>query len=153
MLSPGKKHDKPAKARALDLLANQLKDDFFRTGFFLVSSHGCEELISSTLSAAKSFHSSLSLEDKDSLAFGPRGVGYIKVNQRLLPKREKGNMNEAFIVKRELGPRNITLDSNPFPPEHLLPGFRQQVFHDDIDSMTLGAAFNGNKVERGRASK
>ena len=61
------------------------------------------------------------------MAFGSRGVGYLKINSRLLPKREKGNMNEAFIVKQEPGPRNITLDSNPFPKESVLPGFKAQV--------------------------
>lgn len=114
---------------ALDQLANQLKDAFSRTGFFLISSHGCEEMMASIMSTARTFHTTLSLEDKESLAFGTghSGVGYLRINQKVLPKREKGNMNETILFKRELGPRNITLDSNPFPPEHLLPGFRQQV--------------------------
>ena len=56
------------------------------------------------------------------------------MNQKILPKREKGNMNETFIIKRELGPRNITLESNLFPDETKLPGFKQQVL-DYADSM------------------
>jgi isopenicillin N synthase-like dioxygenase len=45
------------------------------------------------------------------------------VGERRLPTREKGNLNEAFFVKRELGSRNITLDHNQWPSE--VPGFRE----------------------------
>ena len=79
------------------------------------------------MEASRRFHTLLSQEQKEAMAFGSRGVGYLRINSRLLPKREKGNMNEAFIVKQEPGPRNITLDSNPFPEESDLPGFKDQV--------------------------
>ena len=112
---------------ALDLLAAQLRKAFVQSGFFLLSGHGCEEEVAATLAASRRFHTLLPQEAKEEMAFSERGVGYLRINQRILPRREKGNMNEAFIVKRELGPRNITLESNPFPRETDLPGFRQQV--------------------------
>jgi isopenicillin N synthase-like dioxygenase len=112
---------------AIQDLAKQLMTVFEKTGFFMIANHGCEELVAATLAISKRFHTEVSQETKEEMAFGARGVGYLRINQRVLPKREKGNMNEAFIVKQEPGPRNISLASNPFPPESALPGFRQQV--------------------------
>ena len=112
---------------AVEELAVQLKKVFKHTGFFMIANHGCEEDVESTMEASRRFHTSLSQGQKEAMAFGSRGVGYLKINSRLLPKREKGNMNEAFILKQEPGPRNITLDSNPFPKESALPGFKDQV--------------------------
>ena len=115
------------KEGAVEQLAVQLRKVFKQTGFFMISNHGCEEEVEATMLASRRFHTKLSQDQKEAMAFGSRGVGYLKINSRLLPKREKGNMNEAFIVKQEPGPRNITLDSNPFPKESSLPGFKGQV--------------------------
>jgi len=115
------------KEGAVEELAIQLKKVFKHTGFFMISNHGCEEEVDATMEASRKFHTLLPQDLKEAMAFGLRGVGYLKINSRLLPKREKGNMNEAFIVKQEPGPRNITLDSNPFPKESALPGFKTQV--------------------------
>lgn len=114
---------------AMGHLATKLRKVFATTGFFLLANHGCEEEAAATLAASRRFHTQLSQEAKDKLVFGPRGVGYLQLNMRVLPRREKGNLNEAFIIKQEHGPRNITLESNPFPPEEALPGFRDQVLH------------------------
>ena len=115
------------KEGAVEELAIQLRKVFKHTGFFMISNHGCEEEVDATMEASRKFHTLLPQDLKEAMAFGSRGVGYLKINSRLLPKREKGNMNEAFIVKQEPGPRNITLDSNPFPKESALPGFKAQV--------------------------
>ena len=112
---------------AVEKLAVQLRKVFKHTGFFMISNHGCEEEVEATMEASRKFHTLLPQSQKEAMAFGSRGVGYLKLNSRLLPKREKGNMNETFIVKQEPGPRNITLDSNPFPKESALPGFKTQV--------------------------
>ena len=53
-------------------LAEKLRDAFDRTGFFVLVTHGCESAISATLETAKRFHSELSTEDKERLAFGSR---------------------------------------------------------------------------------
>jgi len=115
------------KEGAVQELAVQLRKVFKHTGFFMLSNHGCEKEVEATMEASRRFHTLLSQQQKEAMAFGSRGVGYLRINSRLLPKREKGNMNEAFIVKQEPGPRNITLDSNPFPEESALPGFKDQV--------------------------
>ena len=125
---------KDNSSNGANVIASQLSNIFKNTGFFLLVNHGCEEVVEDTLRAAERFHNDLSDSDKESISFGERGVGYIKINQKLLPKREKGNMNETFIVKRELGPRNITLESNPFPDDSKLPGFKQKVL-DYADAM------------------
>ena len=124
---------------AIDNIASQLSDILKNTGFFLISNHGCEVVVQKTLKAAREFHNTLTPVEKESIAFGERGVGYIKINQKILPKRKKGNMNETFIIKRELGPRNITLESNPFPDESKLPGFKQQVleYADCMEKLAL----------------
>ena len=119
---------------ALENIAAELSKAFKNTGFFILSNHGCESIIENTIQATQLFHDTLSQQDKESISFSNRGVGYLKINQKILPKREKGNMNETFIVKRELGPRNITLESNSFPPEEKLPGFKKQVL-DYANSM------------------
>ena len=118
------------------IVASQLSDIFQNTGFFLLVNHGCEEIVDETLKAAEKFHNDLSDADKERISFGERGVGYIKINQKILPKREKGNMNETLIIKRELGPRNITLESNPFPDDSKLPGFKKKVL-DYADAMYM----------------
>ena len=123
-LSPNLRNGKEG---AVQELAVQLRKVFKHTGFFMLSNHGCEKEVDATMEASRRFHTLLSQEQKEAMAFGSRGVGYLRINSRLLPKREKGNMNEAFIVKQEPGPRNITLDSNPFPEESDLPGFKDQV--------------------------
>ena len=125
--------------KAHEDIARQLSEIFKSTGFFLLSNHGCEVAVDETLKAAKRFHHELDDVGKQKISFGERGVGYIKVNQKILPKREKGNMNETYIVKRELGPRNITLESNPFPEESKLPGFKSQVlkYADCMERLAL----------------
>jgi len=127
------------KEGAVQELAVQLRKVFKHTGFFMLSNHGCEKEVEDTMEASRRFHTLLSQEQKEAMAFGSRGVGYLRINSRLLPKREKGNMNEAFIVKQEPGPRNITLDSNPFPEEADLPGFKDQVlrYASAMESLAL----------------
>ena len=56
----------------------------------------------------------------------PGGTGYLPLHSRKLPKRPKGNVVEAFIVKREHGPRNIKLDHMPWPDE-LGKSWREEV--------------------------
>ena len=112
---------------AVEELATKLMGVFNSTGFFLVANHGCEEEVAATLAMSRRYHTDLSTGTKERVPFGERGVGYLRINQRVLPKRAKGNMNASFIVKHEPGPRNIQIADNPFPPEEALPGFREQV--------------------------
>ena len=126
-------------SKAHEDIARQLSEIFKSTGFFVLSNYGCEVAVDETSKAAKRFHHELDEVDKQKTSFGERGVGCIKVDQKILPKREKANMNETFIVKRELGPQNITLQSNPFPEESKLPGFKSQVlkYADCMERLAL----------------
>jgi len=55
------------------------------------------------------------------------GCGYLAEGNWKLPAREKPNMNAAFVVKQESGPRDVTLAKMPWPGEDELPGFRAAV--------------------------
>ena len=52
------------------------------------------------------------------------GVGYLSIRNTKLPARKKGNLNEAFIVKRDL---KTSFCDNQWPDESVLPGFRDSV--------------------------
>ena len=72
--------------------------------------------------ATKKFHSLPEAEkmkyEMDNLGpehGGLRGVGYLRERNKKLPARDKVNFNSCFVLKRELGPRNVTLDRMPWP--------------------------------------
>jgi isopenicillin N synthase-like dioxygenase len=52
------------------------------------------------------------------------GSGYLPKGERKLPRRAKGNLNEAFLVKTA---RTIGFDDNQWLPDDALPGFRTSV--------------------------
>jgi len=52
------------------------------------------------------------------------GVGYLPVKNTKLPSRDRGNLNEAFIVKCD---DVLQLSDNQWPDAAALPGFRQAV--------------------------
>ena len=118
--------------KELDHLAEQLLHASTRVGFFYIKGHGVSaDLIAQTFAESKRFHS-LPLAQKlaikmDRPEWPIGGVGYLPFQNRKLPTRKKGNANEAFIVKRQLGSVNIDLDDNQWPEENILPGFRQNV--------------------------
>ena len=63
------------------------------------------------------------------------GVGYLPVNNRKLPARDKGNLNEAFIIKCD---HRLNMDDNQWPDAGDLPGFRETVETYAASLMTLG---------------
>ena len=112
-------------------LAEQLRVACETVGFFSIIGHQMPTpLISSMFDFAKKFHA-LPLSDKESIAMDrPEwpvgGIGYLPVKHRKLPARDKGNLNEAFIVKCD---HSLTMDDNQWPSEEMLPGFRDAVEH------------------------
>ena len=52
------------------------------------------------------------------------GVGYLRVGERKLPRRARGNRNEAFLVKSDVG---IGFGENQWPAPGAVPGFRRRV--------------------------
>lgn len=106
-------------------LSEALKRACSTAGLFYVRNHGVDlNLVDLAFEQCRAFHS-MDLQHKMQLQMNSLGVGYMPINQRKLPTREKGNLNEAFFVKRELGPRNIGLDQNLWPPQTTLPAFRR----------------------------
>jgi len=120
--------------RSLQIVADQLLHASTKVGFYSLTGHGvAEDLVDDMLDQARKFHAlplatkmALEMDQPDRLV---GGVGYMPFQNRKLPARTRGNANEAYIIKREIGPRNVTLDMNSWPSEQELPGFRQKVEH------------------------
>lgn len=120
----------------LEAAAARLLDAAHSTGFHFVTNHGVpSELVAETFEAARRFHA-LPGEAKARVAMdaAPRagevraGCGYLEEANWKLPARDKPNMVAAFVVKREIGPRDVTLDKMPWPDEAGdLVGFRATV--------------------------
>lgn len=116
----------------LDTLANQLKIACETVGFWQLV--GYEQvlpphLIQDVFAAAARLHALplhvklQILMDRPDWKLG--GVGYLPVGERKLPRRRKGNLNEAFLLKSG---RDIDcMDDNQWPDEQQLPGFREAV--------------------------
>ncbi|MDW3220565.1 MAG: 2-oxoglutarate and iron-dependent oxygenase domain-containing protein [Acidimicrobiales bacterium] len=110
-------------------VATELRAACETVGFFQLVGHGVDEtLVERTFAATRAFHD---LDDatKESIAMDRaewpvRGVGYLRVGERLLPRRAVGNLNEAFLIKQDTG---IGFDDNQWPPEPELRGFRATV--------------------------
>ncbi len=113
----------------LDAAADVLRFALERVGFHQVVGHGVgSEELTSILDASRRFHA-LPIETKRSILIDQPshrvgGVGYMPVGARKLPAREKGNPNEAFLIKSDIG---VGFDDNQWLPEATLPGFRTVV--------------------------
>lgn len=115
--------------RDLDAAASALRVAGERVGFHHLVGHDLgRERIAAILDAARRFHGLRTETKRTILIDRPdwplQGVGYLPFGERRLPRREKGNRNEAFLVKSDLG---IGLDDNQWPPDDVLPGFRAVV--------------------------
>lgn len=121
-----------APGEQLEEVAAQLRSACESIGFHYITGHGVsDEDIASGFAAADIYHN-LPLEQKLAhemdVAGYPSGTGYLPLSNWKLPKPEKPNLVEAFVVKREHGPRNITLDRMPWP--HILG----QKFRADVEA-------------------
>ncbi len=113
----------------LDIVARQLREASEDTGFHQLVGHGVPQGdVDAIFAAAKQFHA-LPLAVKETILMDRPGVpiggmGYLPVGERKLPRRDKGNVNEAFLIK---GDRHIGFDDNQWLPEAVAPGFRAAV--------------------------
>ena len=105
-------------------MACALRDAGERTGFFTIrgfGSHLPADLLNEAYAAAEAFHGLPELEkleyemDNRCKVGDVGGGGYLREANRKLPARNKANFNESFLIKREHGPRSITLDRMPWP--------------------------------------
>ncbi len=100
-----------------------------QVGFHQLIGHGISsELIADMFAEVRRFHA-LPLDVKQQINIDNpdapiSGAGYLPIGERRLPRRDKGNLNEAFLIKSD---RDIELDDNQWLAEELLPGFRASV--------------------------
>lgn len=99
------------------------------SGFYTLTGHGVRRsLIDSTFDMARRFfelpeHTKAQIRvDRAGWPLG--GVGYLPFGERKLPRRARGNGNEAFIVKSGSG---IRPEENQWPDARLLPEMRSVV--------------------------
>ncbi len=98
-------------------------------GFYQLVGHGvAQEVLDDILDATRRFHS-LPLDTKQTILLDRpnhpvNGVGYMPVGARKLPARDRGNPNEAFLIKSD---RNVEFDDNLWLDNSVLPGFRAAV--------------------------
>ena len=100
--------------------AAQLREAGRRAGFHYIRGHGVPQAVLDDAFAATKWFHALPPDTKlqyamDAAPGQPPGVGYLPLHNFKLPARVKGNVNESFIVKQEIGPRDVTLDKMPWP--------------------------------------
>ncbi len=118
----------PSKT-ALEDLAKQLRIACEEVGFFSIVGHQVPaSLVNDTFEKVRAFHHQpLALKRSilmDNEEWPISGVGYLPVNNRKLPARNTGNLNEAFLIKRD---HKTALNQNQWPTEPDLPGFKSTV--------------------------
>ncbi len=113
----------------LDEVALELRNACEKTGFFsIVGHHVPSNVIENTFSEIRGFHSaadevkSAILMDRPGWPAG--GMGYLPLNNRKLPARQTGNLNEAFIIKCD---DQLSMSDNQWPDAAALPDFRKQI--------------------------
>ena len=114
---------------SLKAVADQLRTACEEVGFFSIVGHDVPtQLMDTTFEQVREFHR-LSPEAKQAILMDrPEwpvgGMGYLPVKNRKLPARDRGNLNEAFIIKCD---HNLGMDDNQWPTEANLPCFRAAV--------------------------
>jgi len=115
--------------RDLDIVAHQLASASEEVGFHQLVGHGLsEQIVAEAFSATRQIHG-LSLADKEAIAIDRPdwpvgGVGHLRIGERKLPTRARGNRNEAFLIKSDIG---IGFDENQWPSPAAAPSFRPRV--------------------------
>lgn len=114
---------------SLQNVATQLRTACQEVGFFSIIGHDVHtQLVDETFEQVKAFHR-LPLEAKQAILMDrPEwpvgGIGYLPVKNRKLPARDRGNLNETFIIKCD---HDLGLDDNQWPQTADLPQFRTAV--------------------------
>jgi isopenicillin N synthase-like dioxygenase len=104
-------------SRGLGEFVESLRSAAFSTGFFLLKGHGVPEGLEAEIHRQGIRFKELAEEVKLKYSQDDNGVGYVPLNVRRQPRREKGNMCECIYFKRELGARDIRWDRNQWPKE------------------------------------
>src|SRR5436309_6098094 len=124
---------------ALEDVGRQVHDALTTVGFFVLTGHDVPlPLIERTFAEARRFHQ-LPMEKKLALKLNEHINGYMVMGRYAvrtsdINNNDKGDLNEAFFIKRERPPDDPLLLSgrrfvgpNLWPAEGDLPGFRANV--------------------------
>ena len=116
---------------ALDAVAKQFRSACLQVGFCSILGHQFDSrLLNQAFKDARRFFAMPSDIKHSLLMDRPdwpvKAVGYLAVNNYKLPARDKGNLNETFVIKRD---HRVGLDDNQWPNEAQLPGFRTNTEH------------------------
>jgi isopenicillin N synthase-like dioxygenase len=124
---------------ALETVAGEVRDALTTVGFFVLTGHDLPPaLIERTFAEARRFHA-LPMDKKLALKLNEHVNGYMVMGRYAvrtsdLNNNDKGDLNEAFFVKRERAADDPLLSSgrrfvgpNQWPAEADLPGFRALV--------------------------
>ena len=133
---------------ALQATARALHDALTTVGFLVLTGHDVPQgLIAQTFAEAKRLHD-LPMASKLALRLNEHNNGYMAMGRYAVwtsdvNKNDKGDLNEAFFIKRERTPDDPLLRSgrrfvgaNVWPDETALPRFRQR----SLDTPTLRMA-------------
>lgn len=130
------------EVRDLQHAADALRAASESVGFYQLVGHGIDRpLIDRTFAAIKAFHEipeatrrTIRMDHPD---WPVGGVGFLPVGERKLPRREFGNLNEAFLAKSDT---TIAFDDNQWLAEADAPGFKTAVaeFAAAVESVALG---------------
>jgi isopenicillin N synthase-like dioxygenase len=110
----------------LEAVATQLREACLNVGFFSITGHQFpQDLLDQTFVEARRFFT-LPMDSKNALLMDRpdwpvKAVGYLPVNNFKLPARDRGNLNETFVVKRD---HLVGLEDNQWPDDDQLPEFR-----------------------------
>lgn len=127
---------------ALDEAAAALRTASETVGFYQLVGHGIDRaFIERVFTGIAAFHA-LPEELKrtiemDRPGWPVGGVGYLPVGERKLPRRQYGNLNEAFLLKRDT---DLAFDDNQWLDEADAPGFKALVaeFAAAVEAVALG---------------
>ena len=130
---------------ATETLVEQLRHALKKVGFYYLLGHDISPTQRAEIFTAVQDFYNLPTHVKQALlmdrpGYSVGGVGYLPLYHHKLPTRQKGNANEAFVVKRQAGKTvNIALSDNQWPPETVLPGFQAKVvaYIDAMEQLAL----------------
>jgi len=132
-------NDNDVKEKAIESIVEQLRYACTHVGFYYLTGHGISDDQMKRIFAAVQEFYNLPMKSKEALRmdrpeFSIGGVGYLPLHHRKLPTRNRGNVNEAFVIKRQSGRTKIDLQDNQWPGEDVLPGF-QEIVTSYVDTM------------------
>lgn len=122
-------------SESIQALVEQIRNACENIGFFQITGHGLSpNQIDNTMQSAEQFHLETPLEEKllihiddsQETKTSLKGVGYLPLGERRFPRRQVGNRNEAFLIKKVKG--YDLRNANQWP--RALPAFQDAVIEN-----------------------